>query len=292
MVRANSSAMPLASSTGLASGLAKIALGSEAKQHASGGRVVVQRLDPEAIAHQPQALLALVPQGEAVDAAEPGEGSLAPLQIGAQHHFGVRAGAEDLAQRLQLGAQLAEVVDLAAVGQRHPPASLGKHRLGAVLQVDDRQAPMAEQRVPRQPQAFGVRPARGQGTGHAFRMLRCSPRSRLQSVQPVIPHMDDVPCSDPLFPRSQGGAQGSAGAMVEDGSDGHGETPQGGGLLPEPAAPLAPEAAVLLLVDVAAGCRSHAAGKIAAARGRRGRRRADRIRGSRRRRGCRNRPGR
>ncbi len=55
--------------------------------------------------------------------------------------------------------------------------------------------------------------------------------------------------------------------MVEDGSDGHGETPQGGGLLPEPAAPLAPEAAVLLLVDVAAGCRSHAAGKIAVAEG-------------------------
>lgn len=150
-------------------GVGEDRLGFRGEQHASGGRVVVQRLDPEAIAHQPQALLALVPQGEAVDAAEAGEGSLAPLQIGAQHHFGVRAGAEDLAQRLQLGAQLAEVVDLAAVGQRHPPASLGKHRLGAVLQVDDRQAPMAEQRVPRQPQAFGVRPARGQGTGHAFK---------------------------------------------------------------------------------------------------------------------------
>ena len=209
MVRANSSAMPLASSTGLASGLAKIAR-VPGEQHASGGRVVVQRLDPEAIAHQPQALLALVPQGEAVDAAEPGEGSLAPLQIGAQHHFGVRAGAEDLAQRLQLGAQLAEVVDLAAVGQRHPPARLGKHRLSTVLQVDDRQAPMAE----RAATATGLRrPARaGRGTGHAFRMLRCSPRSRLQSVQPVIPHMDDVPCSDPLFPRSQGGARGSAGS--------------------------------------------------------------------------------
>ena len=55
--------------------------------------------------------------------------------------------------------------------------------------------------------------------------------------------------------------------MVEDGSDGHGETPQGGGLLPEPAAPFAPEAAVLFLVDVAAGCRSHAAGEIAVAEG-------------------------
>ncbi|CRO73079.1 hypothetical protein PAERUG_P18_London_17_VIM_2_04_10_01546 [Pseudomonas aeruginosa] len=149
-------------------GVGEDRLGFRGEQHTAGGRVVVQRLDPEAIAHQPQALLALVPQGEAVDAAEPDEGSLAPLQIGAQHHLGVRAGAEDLAQRLQLGAQLAEVVDLAAVGQRHPPTSLGKHRLSAVLQVDDRQAPMAEQRVPRQPQAFGVRPARGQGTGHAF----------------------------------------------------------------------------------------------------------------------------
>ena len=62
---------------------------------------------------------------------------------GVDDDLGVATGAEHVAQRLQFGAQLAEVVDL-AVEHHDDVAVLVDHRLLAGGEVDDRQAAVAE----------------------------------------------------------------------------------------------------------------------------------------------------
>ena len=67
---------------------------------------------------------------------------------------------------LQRGAHLAEIVDLAIVADRQPPA-LGQHRLrGGVGKVDDRQAAVAEADAGRGPDAAAVGAPMGEHLGH------------------------------------------------------------------------------------------------------------------------------
>jgi hypothetical protein len=94
--------------------------------------------------------------------------ALAPLQVGVQHDLGVAAGAELVAAAGELGPQLAEVVGLAAVGERDQVAAvLGvRHRLPAALEVDDGQPPVAEPGRPVEVEALVVGAAAGHGGGH------------------------------------------------------------------------------------------------------------------------------
>ena len=70
--------------------------------------------------------------------------SRAPAQQGLEHHLGVAAAREDGALALQLGAQLAEVVDLAVVDE-HALAAGRRDRLArALAQVEDAEAEMPE----------------------------------------------------------------------------------------------------------------------------------------------------
>ncbi|MNO42297.1 hypothetical protein D3C76_324860 [compost metagenome] len=134
---------------------------------------VVQRLDPQAITYQQEMAIAPVEHGKGEHAIEVVAALLAPLQVSVQHHFGVAArlkGVPGLAQAL---AQGIVVIDLAGIHQRHflTTGEAVGHRLHATAQVDDRQAPVAQQGMPVLPAAAGIWPAQGQGVGHGAEHL-------------------------------------------------------------------------------------------------------------------------
>ena len=120
----------------------RLQLGAE-EQRAVAQHRVEHRLDAQPVAGEEQRLLVAVPEREREHAAEARHALLAPGLPGVDDHLGVAAGAEDVAQRLQLGHQLLEVVDL-AVEDDADAAVLVEQRLLAGGDVDDRQPAMAE----------------------------------------------------------------------------------------------------------------------------------------------------
>src|SRR5207244_2656543 len=101
------------------------------------------RLLAEAVAREEQALGARIPHREGELAAQVLHALRAPLLVGAQQHLGIGVALEAVTVALELGAQLAEVVDLAVESQRE--AGLGiAHRLARAVRIDDREAPVSE----------------------------------------------------------------------------------------------------------------------------------------------------
>src|SRR2546430_536096 len=79
------------------------------------------------------------PEGEGEHPPKALDGGLAEGLPGGQQDLGVAAGAEDVAAELELGLEVAEVVDLAVVDD--PRRAVGRaHRLPPGHQVDDGQA--------------------------------------------------------------------------------------------------------------------------------------------------------
>ena len=162
---------PLPVGRGLELGIGEHGLGLGREQHASRPRArVVERLDAVVVAGEHQAglvagVVAQVEDGERPHAVEAGEAVGPPLQVRVQHHLGVARGVEGVAERFELGPQLAEVVDLAVVGELHR-AVVGADRLVTTGGVDDREAAVAEagQRVLEEPLAVGA--AVGDPAGH------------------------------------------------------------------------------------------------------------------------------
>ena len=76
--------------------------------------VVVERLDAHAVADHHETFGAGVPDCEGIHAVEVFRQLLAPDEVAAQDHFGVRVGGEALARAAQFLAQFGEVVRLAA----------------------------------------------------------------------------------------------------------------------------------------------------------------------------------
>ena len=60
------------------------------------------------------------------------------------HHLGVGLGGELVSERLQLGAQLAVVVDLAVVDQPAASSAAGERLVTVLRQIDDGQPVVAE----------------------------------------------------------------------------------------------------------------------------------------------------
>jgi hypothetical protein len=120
----------------------RLQLGAE-KQRAVIEHGVVQRLDAEPVARHEERLTVAVPQRKGEHAAEAVHALLAPLLPGVHDDFGVALGVEDVAVRLQLGYQLAVVVDL-AVEDDHHRAVLIEQGLLTGGDVDDGQAPVAK----------------------------------------------------------------------------------------------------------------------------------------------------
>ncbi len=143
-------------------------LGLGAEQHARRGRVVVERLDPEPVAHEHQLVLPHVPDAEGVHAVQAAAEIGPPFEIGVQDDLGVAAGAEPVTARGELVAQLLEVVHLTAVGQdgEHLAVLLGDHGLAPALDVDDREPPVPQRPVRRDPHPLVVRPPAGHGLRH------------------------------------------------------------------------------------------------------------------------------
>ena len=105
---------------------------------------VVEGLDPEAVAGAEQPAPRTVPHGEREHAVEPPETVFAPPPVGLQQHFRIGAGGEAMPQRLELGAQLLMIVDLAV---KHDPDVGVAHRQGLqapVGQIENRQASVSQ----------------------------------------------------------------------------------------------------------------------------------------------------
>jgi hypothetical protein len=138
-----------------------------AEQHAVGSGIVEQRLHAHAVAHQEQLFAANVPDREGEHAVQPFDDPVAPLQVSAQHDFGVALALEPVTEPTELVAQLHEVVDLAGVnerGDRPPRVVLDLHRLHAAGEVDDRQPPMSQSDMLIDPDATGI----GSAKHHRF----------------------------------------------------------------------------------------------------------------------------
>ena len=104
---------------------------------------VEQRLDAEAVAGEKQGFAVAVPEGEGEHAAEAVDAALAPGFPGVDDDFGVAAGVEDVAERLQFGDEFLVVVDF-AVEDDADALVFVVQRLLAGGQVDDRQPAVAE----------------------------------------------------------------------------------------------------------------------------------------------------
>ena len=104
---------------------------------------VEQRFDAEAVAGEEQGFAVAVPEGEGEHAAEAVDAAFAPGLPGVDDDFGVAAGVEDVAQRLQFRDEFLIVVDF-AVEDDADALVFVVQRLLAGGQVDDRQAAVAE----------------------------------------------------------------------------------------------------------------------------------------------------
>ena len=126
---------------------------------------VVQRLDAQPVARQEQGLAVAVPEREGEHAAKAVDAGLAPGLPGVDDDFGVAAGVEHVAERLQLRDQFLVVVDLAVEDDAHAVVFVVE-RLLAGGQVDDRQAPVPQADARLDMQAALVRAAMELGFVH------------------------------------------------------------------------------------------------------------------------------
>ncbi len=131
----------------------------------------VQRLHPEAVAHQEQGAFCCIVDGEGEHAVEARQHRRPPLPPAAQDHLGIAMRGEDVAERFQLGADLGEIVDLAVEGD-DVAAVLRRHRLRAAGHVDDGEAAVAEADAGGRPHPLPIRAAMGLRVRHRADALR------------------------------------------------------------------------------------------------------------------------
>ena len=127
----------------------------------------VDGLDPEGIARGDEAVLARVPQREAVHPVHVVEELEPGLLVAVDERLAVRAGREAVAGLLQALSEVQVVVDLAVCHQRDL-AVLGEQRLVAAGHVDDRQAGADERRRAEALDRLAVGPAVAQGVRHTL----------------------------------------------------------------------------------------------------------------------------
>src|SRR3546814_2374119 len=77
----------------------------------------MERLHPQPIAREEQALLLRIVEREGEHAVQPREHPRPPDAPAVEQHLGIAVGAEACALGLKLGADLAKIVDLAVVGR-------------------------------------------------------------------------------------------------------------------------------------------------------------------------------
>ncbi len=147
--------------------LQRLHLGGEAQ--ASRLCREVERLDPQRIAGQQEAFVAVVPDGQAVHPPQAAEHGRALTGIEGEDDLGVAVRAEAHAFAFQLPAQIGEVVDLAVEDDMESPVRR-RHGLGACLrEVEDGEAAAGERHaaIARRPGSGAVRTASRHGVAGA-----------------------------------------------------------------------------------------------------------------------------
>ncbi len=117
------------------------------EQQAVADPGVVQRLDAKAVACEEQPAPRCVPDRECKHSAKVLDAGIAPLLVGVDQGFGVRARLIVVACGLELGPHVGVVIDLAVEDDPHL-AGFVRQRLMAGGQVDDAQPAMGEGGVP------------------------------------------------------------------------------------------------------------------------------------------------
>ena len=135
-------------------------------------QAVVQGLDAQAVPGQEQGAGQPVPDGEGEGAVQAGDAVVAPFRVGPQDHLGIAVGMENVTLADQFGAQLGIVVDGAVEHQGQAGGRVHHGLAGAVGQVDDGQAPVAQGGGAVEMQTLAVRPAPGEAGHHAFQGRR------------------------------------------------------------------------------------------------------------------------
>src|SRR5262249_44826800 len=124
----------------------------------------IQRLYAHAVTRQDQTPARLAPQRQTEHAAQPPEALGVPLEKGVQYHLRVTVGEKAMTQRLQSGAELGMIVNLAVINQNHV-AILAAHGLLARHEVDDHKPHCTQRNVRGFVNALLVRPAMNQRSG-------------------------------------------------------------------------------------------------------------------------------
>ena len=127
--------------------------------------VVVQRLDAQTVAREEQRVA--VPDREGEHAVQALDTGFAPFKVRPQNDLGVAVGAEGMAERDQLGAQLGVVVDRAVEHQRGAGRGIQHGLRGFFGKIDDRQPPVAQPHRAVAMLAFRIRSAPRQLRQHA-----------------------------------------------------------------------------------------------------------------------------
>jgi hypothetical protein len=117
----------------------------------------VERLDAEPVAHQHHAAAVAFVNREREHALQALAAARTPGMPGLEHHFGVAVGEKAVAERFELGAQRAVVVDAAVEHQRQAERRIGHRLLGALAEVNDLEAAVAEADPAARHDAGGVR---------------------------------------------------------------------------------------------------------------------------------------
>ena len=125
----------------------------------------VKGLDAQAIAREQKPPLRRVPDREREHAAEAMHAVVSPLLVGVNDGLGVGASAIDVAGRLEPGAQVRVVVDLAIEGDPDG-AGFVRQRLLSAGQVDNAESAVTEGGVIVDVNACLIRPAVGQDVPH------------------------------------------------------------------------------------------------------------------------------
>ena len=102
----------------------------------------------------------------------------APLLVGGEHDLGVGVRAELVAEPLELGPQLAEVVELAVVGDDERAAAARHRHVARRRRVDDRESAVREADRPVDEMALVVRAAVGDHRAHASQHFEGNRRAR------------------------------------------------------------------------------------------------------------------
>ncbi len=130
----------------------------------------VERLDPEAVTGEEEAVPARIPEREGEHALQPADRVHTLLLVEVGDHLDIRSAAEAMPPSFERGAQRSAVINLAVAHHLHRAILVGE-RLLAAAHVDDREPAHAERHLGVREQAVVVWPAVHHHVAHGAHAL-------------------------------------------------------------------------------------------------------------------------